>query len=194
MFVQVIRAGAKDPDALQRQWQAWQEKVKPQAQGYLGGTAGVTDDGRFVAVARFESEEAARQNSEMPQQSEWWQETEQHLENPSFVDCTEVEEWMGGGSDDAGFVQVIEGSSRDDRDMTPEDEEQIRKARPDLIGGISAKHPDSKTWTTVAYFTDESAAREGESSPEFQQSMEESGATPDQNTYWDLKSPWFDSP
>ena len=194
MFVQVIQAKVKDSEGLKAQWQKWPWEVKPQAEGYLGSTGGVTADGRFITVARFESVEAARRNSESETQGKWWSETEQHLEDPSFVDCTEVEEWMGGGSDDAGFVQVIQGSSRDDRDMTPEDEEQIRKARPDLIGGISAKHPDGKTWTTVAYFTSESAAREGESSPEFQQSMEESGQTPDENTYYDLTDPWLDSP
>ena len=194
MFVQVIQAKARDPEGLKAQWQKWLQEVKPQADGYLGGTGGVTDDGRFITVARFESEEAARRNSESDVQGQWWSETEQYLEDPSFVDCTEVEEWLGGGSDDAGFVQVIQGSSRDDRDMTPEDEEQIRAARPDLIGGISAQHPDGKTWTTVAYFTSESAAREGERSPEFRQSMEESGQTPDENTYWDLTDPWLDSP
>lgn len=194
MFVQVIQAKVKDPEALEAQWEKWLQEVKPQAKGYLGGTGGVTGDGRFITVARFESEEAARRNSESETQGQWWSETEQLLEDPSFVDCTEVEEWMGGGSDDAGFVQVIQGSSRDDTDMTPEDEEQIRKARPDIIGGISAKHPDGKTWTTVAYFTSESAAREGESNPEFRQAMEESGQTPEENTYFDLTDPWLDSP
>lgn len=194
MFAQVIHAKTNDADGLQRQWQKWLQDVKPQAEGYLGATGGVTDDGRFVTIARFESEDAARRNSESSAQSQWWGETEPYLEEVTFHDCTEVQEWMGGGSDDAGFVQVIEGSSRDDRDMTPEDEEQVRKARPDLIGGISAKHPDDNTWTTVAYFTDESSARKGESSAEFQQTMEESGQTPDENEYWDLTNPWLDSP
>ncbi|MGI8774910.1 MAG: hypothetical protein ACR2KQ_07855 [Actinomycetota bacterium] len=89
---------------------------------------------------------------------------------------------------------MISGTSHDDRDMSPEDEERIRKIRPDLIGGISAQHPDGKTWTTVAFFKDEAAARAGEKKEEFQQSMQESGNTPDLNTYWDLSDPWLDGP
>lgn len=193
MFVQVIHGRATDPDGLERQWHKWTEQVKPAAEGYLGSTAGITNDGRFVAVARFESEDAARRNSDRPEQGQWWSETERYLENPTFVDCTRVEQWLGGGSDAAGFVQVIQGSSDEDRDMTPDDEEQIRARRPDLIGGISAMHPDGKTWTTLAYFTDEAAARQGESNPEFQQAMQEAGTMPDQNTYWDLSAPWLDS-
>ena len=193
MFVQVIQGRAKDADALQKQWQKWTEQVKPASVGYLGSTAGVTNDGRFIAIARFESEEAARRNSDRPEQGEWWSETEQYLEDPSFIDSTGVEEWMGGGSDDAGFVQVIQGTSERDEDMTPEEEEKIRELRPDLIGGTSAQHPDGKTWTTVAYFKDEVAAREGEKKEEFQKTMEEVGSTPDLNTYFDLSSPWLDS-
>ncbi len=150
VFVQVIQGRTKDADALQKQWQKWTEQVKPASVGYLGSTAGVTSDGRFIAVARFESEEAAHNNSDRPEQGEWWSETEQYLEEASFVDSTRVEEWLGGGSDDAGFVQVIQGTSEQDEDMTPEEEEKIRETRPDLIGGISAQHPEGKTWTTVA--------------------------------------------
>lgn len=193
MFVQVIQGRAKDPEALEAQWRKWTDQVKPASVGYLGSTAGITADGNFIAVARFESEDAARSNSDRPEQGEWWSQTEQYVENPSFQDCTRVEEWMGGGSDDAGFVQVIQGTSEQGEDMTPEEEEKVRKTRPDLIGGISAQHADGKTWTTVAYFTDEAAAREGEKKDEFQQTMQESGNDPALNTYFDLKSPWLDS-
>lgn len=194
MFVQVIQGRATDPAGLEKQWRSWGEQVKPGAEGYLGSTGGVTDDRRFIAVVRFATEEEARRNSDRPEQGKWWSETESYLESPNFVDCTRAEEWLGGGSDSAGFAQVIQGTSQEDRDMSPEEEEQIRKTRPDLIGGISAQHPDGKIWTTVAYFTDEKTAREGERKPEFTQAMEEAGATPDLNTYWDLTNPWLDSP
>jgi hypothetical protein len=35
----------------------------------------VTEDGRFVALARFESAEAARRNIDRPEQGQWWTET-----------------------------------------------------------------------------------------------------------------------
>lgn len=48
----------------------WREKLAPGAEGWLGGTYGVTDDGEFVAVVRFESREAATKNSARPEQGE----------------------------------------------------------------------------------------------------------------------------
>jgi hypothetical protein len=40
----------------------------------------VTDDGRFVLLARFESEEAARRNNARHEQGQWWTETEKYLD------------------------------------------------------------------------------------------------------------------
>ena len=44
----------------------------------------------------------------------WWTETEKCFDGPgTFFDCPQVDVWMQGGSDDAGFVQVIEGHTSD---------------------------------------------------------------------------------
>ena len=52
----------------------------------LGGTAGVTEDGRFIAVVRFESEEDARRNRDRPEQDRWWSETAKLFDgSPHFV-------------------------------------------------------------------------------------------------------------
>ncbi len=69
MFVQVIQGRAKDPAGLRKQFQAWDNELRPRATGFLGSTAGVSDDGEFIALARFESEEAARANSDSPEQA-----------------------------------------------------------------------------------------------------------------------------
>lgn len=42
MFAQVIQGRATDADGLRKQWERWDQDIKPKAQGYLGGTAGVT--------------------------------------------------------------------------------------------------------------------------------------------------------
>lgn len=75
MFVQVIQGKATDPAALRRQWETWDRELKPGAQRFLGGTAGVTADGEFIAVVRFEDEAAARANSDRADQDAWWAET-----------------------------------------------------------------------------------------------------------------------
>jgi hypothetical protein len=45
----------------------------------------LTDDGRFIALARFESEEAARRNSDRPEQDRWWTEIAKRRQ----------EQWLG---------------------------------------------------------------------------------------------------
>src|SRR3712207_6106901 len=64
MFVQVIEGQTNDAGALRSQFGKWDREVKAGATGFLGSTAGVSEDGTFVAMARFESEEAARTNSD----------------------------------------------------------------------------------------------------------------------------------
>jgi len=109
MFAQVIQGKAKDAAGLRKQWARWDQDLKPAARGYLGSTGGVTAAGEFIALVRFESEQAARANSESAEQSAWWEETSRYLEDPMFHDCTLVDLIKDGGSDDAGFVQVIQG-------------------------------------------------------------------------------------
>src|SRR5687768_1420884 len=164
MFVQVIQAKVTDPAGLRKQWDVWQSDLKPNAEGFIGSTGGIAEDGTFIALARFESEEAARRNSERPEQGEWWTETAKYLEGDvHFHDCTEVDTYRDGGSDDAGFVQIIAGRVRDKarlRELDAAVEDRLALVRPDLIGSIRAWAGDHAI--EAAYFTDEAAARKGE--------------------------------
>src|SRR5215208_31029 len=131
MFVQIIEGQVRDADLMKQQMQAWKSEVKPGAQGFLGSTSGMTDDGRFIAIARFESEDAARRNSDRPEQDAWWKATEPALGSVSFTDCTEVDTFLNGGSDDAGFVQVMKGRATDPaklREMGNQMEEEMKRA------------------------------------------------------------------
>src|SRR4029453_16589568 len=92
----------------------WAQELAPGATGWLGSTAGVTDDGRFIALARFESEQATRQNSDRPEQDRWWAETSTLFTGePSFKDSSDVTVDVTGDPDAAGFVQVMQGRGRD---------------------------------------------------------------------------------
>jgi hypothetical protein len=165
MFVQDIKGKAKDEAGLRKQFDRWVEEVRPGAVGFLGSTTGVSPDGVWFTSARFESEEAARRNSDRPEQGKWWSETEQYLSDVTFKDCSEVDQMMDGGSNDAGFVQVMEGKTTDVeklRSMGREMEPELRKMRPDVMGGIVAWHGDGE-FTQVVYFESEAAARAGES-------------------------------
>src|SRR5919198_6335605 len=75
MFVQIIQGQVTDAEQVHAACDRWARELAPDAIGWLGETAGVTEDGRFIGFARFESEEAARRNSDRPEQDRWWAET-----------------------------------------------------------------------------------------------------------------------
>jgi len=164
MFVQIIEGRTNDADGIKRQGDRWQTEVGPGAAGFLGVTSGVTADGRAITIARFESEELARANSARPEQSAWWAEMEKYYDGEvTFTESTDVQEFLGGGSNDAHFVQIMK-STGVDRDRMGRLDEQFEKfagLRPDLIGSF-------RVWTgadrciEANYFTSEADARAGE--------------------------------
>ena len=50
MFAQVIQGRTKDPAAMWNRSEDWDRTLKPGAEGFLGSTAGVSDDGEVVVV------------------------------------------------------------------------------------------------------------------------------------------------
>lgn len=193
MFVQFIEGSVTDAQALRDQLERWQEQCADGAIGWLGTTAGVTADGSAFLAARFESAEAARANSERSEQSAWWAETEKCFDGPvSFEDADEVAQLRAGGSDDAGFVQVIRGQVNDvatARELFLED--MPDDVRPDVLGGLVSMMPDG-SYTMVVYFTSEAEARAGESQEpdgEFAQQMDELHDEPPR--FLDIPDPWF---
>ena len=113
MFIQVISGTVTDVDGMERASQRWDTDLRPGATGYLGVTEGVTDDNKFVVLARFESAEAAAKNSDRPEQGEWWAEMEKCVKDVTFHGCSRVETLFGGGKNDATFVQVMQGRIKD---------------------------------------------------------------------------------
>ena len=129
MFVQVIEGRTKDPDGVIEMTERWQKELRPGAIGYLGVTAGVTADGRTIAIVRFEDEASARANSERPEQTAWFEGMAKLYDGaPTFTESSDITEWMGGGSNDAGFVQVMK-STGVDRAQGREDGRRLRAVR-----------------------------------------------------------------
>jgi hypothetical protein len=202
MFAQLVRARAKDQAGLRKMWEKAQEELTPGAIGYLGSTGGIADDGTMVSVVRFESQEAARRNSERPEQTAWFNELVQYVDGEvTFKDCTDVELHGRGGSDDAGFVQVMQARATDRarlQEVNRAFDTEMSSLRPDLIGGITAWHPDDTGWfTSVNYFTSESEARENEAKempPEVKAQVEEWMSLMEDVEFIDLHDPWMSSP
>ena len=136
MFVQVINGKVSDAAAVKAMGERWYTELSPGATGWLGTTGGVTADGELVLLARFESAEAAQRNSDRPEQGEWWSEAKQHFaDEPTFRNYDDVIEVGGGGSDDAGFVQVMFGRTSDparEREITKEFDPVGPDFRPDI--------------------------------------------------------------
>lgn len=199
MYMQIFQGAIRDADAARATMDRWLTDLESGAEGWLGGTFGVTDDGMFVAAVRFESEEAARRNSERPEQGEWWREMAQHFTGPvTFHDCKDVVVLLGGGSDDAGFVQVIQGQVADPdraRAFAEQTSELMATYRPDVIGATIAIDEDGFFTQTIA-FTSEDAARDGERKEmpaDVAATMAEGMAMLTDVHYFDVHHPWFAS-
>ena len=194
MFVQVFQGRVTDEAGIRKQMDRWEEELKPTAEGFLGSTSGVSEDGIIIVGSRWASEEDARRNSDRPEQSAWWEETSGYISDPKFYDCTEVDEILGGGSDDAGFVQVIQGRVGDKakvREAGRSMDDQLSANRPDVLGGFIAWGPDNG-FSQFMYFRSETEAREGEKQetpPELAAQMEAWQKEISDVKYIDLKEP-----
>lgn len=201
MFVQVIQGHVSDAAQVRAQLDRWVEEVAPGAVGWLGSTSGVTDDGRLVALARFESDEAARQNSDRPEQTAWWEQTATLFTGePVFHNSTSVEVDTPGDPSQAGFVQVMQGRSSDPdraRELMANDPTDWQDFRPDILGTVSVGH-DGNAWTMAIYFTSEESAREGEQKeppPQMREMMKEMDTlTIGEPVFFDLRDPWLHAP
>ncbi len=201
MFAQVIQGKVSDSADVRAAMERWQRDVAPDAKGWLGSTAGVTDDGRFIAIARFESAEAARANSDRAEQDGWWTETSKLFTGEAtFKDSEDIDEDVAGDPDQAGFVQVMQGRGTDPdraREIMAQDSDKWAEYRPDVIGSVAVQH-EGGAYTMVIYFTSEAEAREGEKKeppPELKAQMEElDSLSTGEPEFFDLKQPWLASP
>ena len=201
MFVQVIQGRTSNPQGLDAALNQWVQDLAPSATGWLGSTSGVTEDGRAIAVVRFESEDDARRNSDRPEQGQWWSETAKVFDgDATFRDSNDVTVDVQGDPDQAGFVQVMQGRSSDPeraRQLMDQDADKWNAFRPDILGSVSVGH-ENGGYTMVMYFASEAEAREGERKelpPELQAQMEEMGKLAIGDTeFFDLKQPAIISP
>ena len=152
-------------------------------------------------MVRFDSEEAARANSERPEQDQFWSETSKQFDgDATFQESNEVYVDVRGDLDSAGFVQIMVGASSN-RERTVELMTGTRDARaelrPEILGQVAVAHGGGK-FTLANYYTSEAEARVGEAKPipqdlaeRFAEIMSLGVGVPE---YLDLRTPWLDSP
>ena len=200
MFVQIVRARVADAAAVHAAYDRWSTELAVGARGWLGTTAGVSGDGDFIALVRFESEEAARRIDGRPAQASWWAQTaELFTGEVSLTGSSTAYLDRGGASEKAGFVQVIQRRVRDvprARQILKELSPLVAEVRPEDIGTLIVEH-DGDRFTVAVFFTSEQEARGTERQPapalkalrEEQQAL---GVEPPR--FYDLRTPWFYSP
>lgn len=195
MFVQVIQGTVSNPTEFTERAAAWKQEHGTGAIGFMGSTAGVTDGGTAIILARFEDEQKAQANSQRPEQDAWWSQTQKLFSGEvTFRNTSDVTFMGSGGSDDAGFVQVMQGKVKNKQkyvDMMERSAPELEKMRPDVLGGLTAWFGDE--YVEAIYFTSEAEAREaearmaeGETPPEMAEFMD---LTDGQIEYLDLRNP-----
>ena len=193
MFVQIIKGKTNNSDAMRALGEKWEKELRPGASGYLGSTSGAAADGTFVTIVQFTDDVAAKANSERPEQDAFFKEMSQYVDGePSFAESSDTSLLFDGPSAKAGFVQVMDSKCTDraKAEAMESDEmlDQLRAARPDLLGGLRVWLPNNRV-VEVAYFTSEADARKGESSEDFGAPQEEFMSLYEDMTYLDLPSP-----
>lgn len=201
MFVQMFTARVANATGVREVLEGWPEGPGRDARGWLGSTSGITEDGQLVALARFESEDAARANSDRPEQGRWWESLAANLDGEAtFFESSDVVEDVVGDLDTAGFVQVMQGRVTDPvraRELATDDSGAWASFRPDILGSLLLSQADGR-YVMAIYFTSEAEARVGEKKEppaELSAQMAEMDALEaGEVTYYDLRDPWLASP
>jgi hypothetical protein len=195
MFIQVVQGRSTRQSDVHALMDEWRRDLSPGATGWLGGTFGFTDDDQLLGVVRFESRDAAAANSARPEQGAWAERLAELMEGPlEFHDCDDVTLMMDGGSDQAGFVQVIRGRVEDPSRLKAmmADTTMLHEMRPDVLGATLAFESDG-TFTETVAFTSESEARIGEKAEPPAEVRRELDYAMEGATFYDLHHPWFES-
>jgi len=195
MFIQMIQGSCSRQDEAHELLDEWRRDLAPGATGWLGGTYGFTDEGQLMGVVRFESREAAMANSARPEQGAWAERLTALMDGPlEFHDCDDVTLLFDGGSDEAGFVQIIRGRVDDPSRLKAmlADTTTLHEMRPEILGGTLAIEADGTFIETVA-FTSEDAARQGERMEPPAEVRRELEYAMKGASFYDLHHPWFDS-
>jgi len=197
MFIQMVQGPCARRTEMRALVDSWCAGIADE-HGWLGGTYGFTEDNRFVGIVRFTDSRACIDAAQRPEAAAFWADAIALLDGPVEIhQSDDVTLMFDGGSEDAGFVQVLTGKLRDpaqmryllaDQDMTA----MLHETRPEILGATLAISQDG-TFTETVAFTDEALARKGESirMPEqVQRTMDDAVAAVE---YLDLHQPWFAS-
>ena len=167
MFFQVIQGKVADPERFSASLDSWVEQFGPSADGWLGTTSGTYGDNSRIALARFESAEAAKLNSDRPKRHSGGRSSP--LPSTAIRAPTTLTTSYSWGPVDP----TRRDSSRSCADGWPSRtrtgdgsnfSQMPSDFRPDILGGLEALKDDG-TFVMAMYFSSEAEAREGKKKP-----------------------------
>ena len=198
MFVLVMTARVTDPAQVREHLDRWVAELAPGAQGWLGNTAGGTADGVLVLLARFASREACLLADARPEHKAW--ETglvRLFAEPPVILESTSVDVYTPDDPSKAGFVQVVQGRSRDPeqvRRLFADARTGWKQLLPGMLGSVTLGHPDGG-WTTAIYVAAEAAGASPHPLPHLEELMEQvEHLSLSELVHLDLADPWLHAP
>jgi len=199
MFIQVMQGRVKDAAGVRREFDRWGGQLGAAAPGWLGLTAGVTDGGELVAVFRFDNQASAAANDERPEAAAWRASVEKLLAGPPRVHrCPIVRAIKGGGSDQAGFVRVVQAKVIDARRLAALQSEVEQGLRDEghVLGVTVAHHGGDGWFTEVTYFTSERAVRAAEREMPVDKAVQLGMVRSYMESLdlFELRAPWLQSP
>lgn len=201
MFVQIIQGHVRDEDQLKAAIDQWVRDLSPGASGWIGSTGGVTDDGVFIGLAAFTDLNSARQNSDRPEQGQWWESTSKLFDGEvTFHDSWNAVVDNHGDPHQAKFVQIMQGKGTDhDRaiELLIDHSDEWAAFRPDILGTTACAYGAGE-YTVAVYFTNEQEARAGElkkAPPDVAEQMSElRHLNVKEPRFLDLHHPWIQAP
>lgn len=201
MFVLVLTGRVADAVPVREHFDRWVDELAAGAEGWLGNTAGVTDDGMLVLLGRFATREACLRADARPEHQAWEAKLlPLFVQPPVVLGSTSVDVETPGDPSKAGFVQVVQGRGSDVeqvRRLFTGVGSDGRRLRPEVLGSVTIGHPDG-AWTAATYFTSEEAAGAGDrklSPPQLVDLREKvRSLSLSEPVYLDLRDPWLHAP
>ena len=195
MYIQMAQGKCDRQDEMRKLVDDWSSAMADR-EGWLGGTYGFTNDGRFIGVVRYESAEARERLFADEVSTKGWAAAQELCQDLEMHESGDVTMMLEGGADTAGFVQVMRGHIGDPERarhlVSDEMTSMLHQARPEIIGATMAIEADGSFVETVA-FTDEESARRGESQEMPDSVRSEIDAAFADVEFIDLRKPWFAS-
>jgi hypothetical protein len=197
MFLHVTQGRVPDRTAMRAQHDVWVREIGAEASGWLDVTAGVTEDDRFICLSRFASVEALARLAARRDHREWWARTARLFLGPVITsEFTDIAVMADAETDEAGFVQIVQGRATDvarQRALVKELLRHLPDGRPDMLGGLAATGPDGRFVWAFAFSSEElaRAGEHGEQLPEIVEILDDLRAVSGEPTYHDLRHPWL---